>query len=466
MIVTRLALCIAVAGAIAAPRESRAQAFGLNEIGTCALARGFTGTGVPCRDASMLYWNPAAATTLPGLSVYAGAAAVQLGGDFTADFTGVQEDADVPTEVPPHVFVNYTRNRLALGVGVYVPYGLTSQWQDNFSGRFSALKASLATIYVQPTIAYEIVPGRMSVGGGPVIGRSSVELRQALDLSTVATPVGLTFGQLGVAPGTEFGRATLEGDAWGLGFHVGFHARATPNLQLGARYLTEIKFSYDDADATFTQTQTGLVVNADIPNPLNPSGPPAIPVGTPIDALVGTQFSGSGLLTNQKVSTAIEHPFQLAVGLGYTGLPNTTLALDYQLIGWSAFETLPVNFQRAPDRALIEDYGNAWAVRTGIEYLLFNALAARAGFSFARTPAPAETVTPLLPDQDRYNYSIGLGIPVGNFALDLGYLLVDTKGRRGRIVERASLAQTAGQLNTGFYRLDANIFSASLKAQF
>ena len=47
------------------------------------------------------------------------------------------------------------------------------------------------------------------------------------------------------------------------------------------------------------------------------------------------------------------------------------------------------------------------------------------------------TVTPLLPDMDRYNFSGGVTVPFGNrYALELGYLRVETPGRRGRIVER------------------------------
>jgi hypothetical protein len=39
-----------------------------------------------------------------------------------------------------------------------------------------------------------------------------------------------------------------------------------------------------------------------------------------------------------------------------------------------------------------------------------------------------------------------------------------TPGRRGRLDERATLSQTAEQLNVGAYTLRANIFSLSLKA--
>ena len=460
MTVKRVTLCLFTLAVAVGPARAEAQAFGLNEIGTCALARGFAATGAPCNDASVLFWNPAAATRLNGLSVYAGAAAVQLGATFQADFTGVEEDGDIPLEVPPHLFVNYKRGgRLAYGLGVYVPYGLTSEWKDDFSGRFSALRASLATIYVQPNIAFDLVPDRVSIGGGPVIGRSTVELKQALDLSTVATPAGVTFGQLGIAPGTEFGRASLEGDAMAYGFHVGLHARVTPSLQLGARYLSSLKFEYEDADATFTQTPTGLVLGGTVQ-------PPFV-AGAQIDQLVAGQFTGSGLLTPQTVNTRITHPLQFAVGLGYTGLRNTTLSVDYNLIGWRSFDVLPVDFANAPDRALIEDYKDAWAIRTGAERVFNNGFAGRAGFSFAKTPAPDETVTPLLPDQNRFNYMLGVGIPIaGRYALDLGYLRVDTEGRRGRIGDRASTDLTAEQLNTGFYTLDANVFSLSLKAQF
>src|SRR6185437_3125380 len=72
-----------VAGAAAMPAALGAQAFGLNEIGSCAIARGFATTASPCRDASTIYWNPAAATWLDGWSVSGGVASIALNGRFT-----------------------------------------------------------------------------------------------------------------------------------------------------------------------------------------------------------------------------------------------------------------------------------------------------------------------------------------------------------------------------------------------
>ena len=55
-------------GLLALPSITHAQAFGLNEIGSCALGRAFANTGAPCEDASSIYWNPAALPKARGWS--------------------------------------------------------------------------------------------------------------------------------------------------------------------------------------------------------------------------------------------------------------------------------------------------------------------------------------------------------------------------------------------------------------
>ena len=92
---------------------------------------------------------------------------------------------------------------------------------------------------------------------------------------------------------------------------------------------------------------------------------------------------------------------------------------------------------------------------------------ARGGLTASTSAAPDETVTALLPEQDRYTINLGAGIPVSSkWTLDLGYAYVGTWGARGRVDERTDRAQTAADLNTGFYRLSANILSLSLKATY
>jgi long-chain fatty acid transport protein len=447
------------------PAAAGAQAFALNEIGSCALARGFATTSAPCDDASSIYWNPGKMPSARGWSAYGGAAIIALKGTFTQDTTFREWESDVPTTVVPHFFVTYRgTGKTAYGFGVYVPYGLTSQWTDDFPGRFSAKKASLQTIYFQPNITYQVTEN-WSVGGGPVFGHSSVELIQAIDLSSQIASAGppvVTFGQLGIAKRTEFARATLKGSANAFGVAFGVHGKLTPNWEMGARFLSQLSFNYDNADATFAQVLTGLVVPA--------AGIiPGVAAGTPIDALVAPQFT-AGALVAQKVQTQIRHPAQIQVGFGYTGIQNTTITADYSYVGFKSFNQLPVNFQGpAPSRVLQEDYNNTSGLRLGAERRLTNGAALRAGWAVTAAAAPDETVTPLLPEQDRALGMLGAGYPLGkSFVVDATYAHIFTPGRRGRLDERApgSTAAAAIALNNGAYTLNANIFSLSLKASF
>ena len=448
-----------------------AQGFGLNEISTCGIGRAYSAVATGCHDASAIYWNPAASATLSGWSVLAGASAIAIDGKFVQDTTFRTYKGDVPVAIVPHLFINYRgASRMALGVGVYVPYGLTSQWKDEFPGRFLAKKASLQTIYVQPNVAWQL-NSRLRVGIGPVIGHSSVELIQGVDLSQQSITVGgqaTTFAALGIARRTEFARATLKGDAWGYGAHVGVQAMLSRNWTMGVRYLTPVKFKYKDADARFEQHTTGLILGGAIPNPANPSGPPLVPAGTPVDQLVAASFT-SGPLVSQSVNTEITHPAQFQVGFAYTGFANWELEADYAFVGYKDFEELPIEFSNAatPDRSLIEDYNNSSAIRLAAEYKFGNDIHVRAGFAGVTRAAPEVTVTPLLPEQDRANYALGVSVPFfSRWVLDGGYVLVKTPGRRGRIDERVDRSQSAGQLNTGVYSLTANVFALSLKASF
>ena len=457
---SRFTLALAL---LALPAAAGAQAFGLSEIGSCALSRGFAATAAPCDDGSSVYWSPGAMPSVRGWTASGGAAVIQINGDFIQDTTNLRYESDVPIAVVPHLFVNYRGSgSYAFGLGVYVPYGLTSQWSDEFPGRFAAKKASLQTVYVQPNIAYQITPN-WSVGGGPVFAHSKVELVQAIDLSQQRTsPTGPTFGQLGIPARTEFARATLEGSANSFGVNVGVHGRLTPTWTLGVRFLSQVSFDYDDADATFEAKPTGLTLAAN-----NPLG---LPAGTSVDAVVAPQFTGTGPLTAQTVSTQIRHPAQVQVGFAYSGFKSTTLAAEYTYVGWKSFNQLPVDFSGgAADRVFQEDYNNTSSIRLGAEHRLPSGIALRGGFTASTAAAPDETVTPLLPEQDRAFGMFGAGLPLGRrFTLDAGYARVFTPGRRGRLDERAtgsSVAQAVA-LNNGSYALTANVLSLTLKASF
>ena len=463
-------LAVVASLAFAAPVVVHAQAFGINEIGTCAASRAFAVTGSPCQDASAIFWNPGAAAGMKGWNFLAGAAVIQIGGSFTQDTTFRKFEGDVPTAVVPHVFLNYKpasgplsmKGKAAWGIGVYVPYGLTSQWTDSFPGRFLAKKASLQTLYVQPNLSYQL-NDKWSIGAGPVIGHSNVELIQAIDLSTQTAVPGVTFAQLGIAKRTEFGRARLKGGAVAFGGHIGIFGKLTPNWTVGLRWLTPLEFKYDNAAATFTQVNTGLILPPG--NPINPSA------AVNVDALVAGSFTApAGPLITQGVNTQITHPAQIQAGFGYSGFKDWLFSADYAWTGWRRFKELPLTFlgpANVSNRVLLEDYNNTSSIRLGAQRQFTSGAHLRFGFSGVASAAPDETVTPLLPEQDRSYASIGGSYPfMGRYTIEGAYLKVMAPGKRGRIDERTNRTQTALNLNTGKYELNANVFSISLKANY
>jgi long-chain fatty acid transport protein len=460
----RLAVCLLAAVALPCPSVG-AQGFGLNEVATCAVSRGFAATGTPCEDASTIFWNPAAAAELSGKSINIGASAIIVKGSFRQDSTGRTYPSDVNPALPPSGFAAMRIGKGSIGLGVYVPYGLTSQWNDDFPGRFSALRAALQTVYIQPNVAYQLTDN-WSIGGGPVFGHSTVDLTQAIDLSQQQAAPGITFGQLGVAYETEFARAQVHGTATAVGYNVGAHGRYGP-WSIGARYLSELTFNYNHASAKFSQTATGLIL---------PQGNPVSPTGSqvPLDALLGAQFSPGGPLVSQTASSTIKHPWQLQGGVGYSGFARTTLSVDVARLGWSAFNTLPLTFNgpaSGSSRTLFEGYKDSWSYRFGAEHMI-GSWTGRVGYSYAETPVPDETVTPLLPDMNRRNFSAGVAIPVTSmYRLDIGYLHVNTPGRRGRIAETAATPPgptlpLTFVANTGAYALKADVISAALNVTF
>jgi long-chain fatty acid transport protein len=462
-------LCIALAAcSLLAASGALAQGFGVYEQGTCAMGRAGTGVASPCGDASSFFFNPAGLTGQPGFTGSVGATLVIAQGGFTDDQTRAETDLDNDPIPVPHLYLNYgVSDRLSVGVGSYVPYGLGTKWPtENFEGRFLGYDSSLESIYVQPTAAYRILENDsfdLSVGGGPIVAFGTVELNQRLDLAGQPVPGagGATFAQLGIPPGTGFADAGLEGTGTGFGAHLGLQANIGDWLGLGVRYLTPVKITYD-GDASFSQQETGLTLSEG-----NPLGAPA---GTPLDAILAGQFDGDGTLTSQGLETEITQPAQIVGGVSLQATPGLQLLVDYTWTGWSSFDAIPLDFEQdALDQEQIENYDDTHAIRLGAEYTLggqmTDGFTLRGGYSYNTAAAPDETITPLLPESDRNNYTVGLGYQFSpGFGFDLAYQYLDQNDRRGRVTELPENfdSDDVAATNSGLYSFNAHLIGATL----
>ena len=457
-----LLLAGAAALVAALPSGLAGQGFGVYEHNTCAMGRAGVTAANPCADGSAIYFSPAGLAGLTGTRFSAGVTLIGAQGSFTDDFLGTKSDLKNPLiPVPNFYFTHAVNAKLTAGIGLYAPYGLETKWDSATSpGRFIGYNTDIRSIYIQPTIGYQISP-KLKFGIGVAYITSHLKLRQRADLSSqpvpdalripAGLPVGTTFAMLGVPTGTDFADATLEAN--GSGFAVNFGAiwQVTDRLSIGGHWLTRKQITYD-GDATFKPIATGLVLPVAV-------GP--LPAGTPVDAVLAPQFATGGALANGAVSTALNMPPQGTLGFAYKINDQWSFMADYQYVVWGWFNEVDINFVNAgtPDLALHPTSKDTHGFRFGTEYQYNSKVQLRGGYLHHGAASPPQFVTPLLPEAARNEFTLGAGIALtAHWHADLAYQYIRQNDRRGTI----NLA--AG--NTGLYKFSAHLFAAGVALTF
>lgn len=438
--------------------NARAQGFSVYEHDACTMGRAGVGVASPCSGGSAIFFNPAGIVTGQAgrWNVSSGVTMIPPRGSFIPDGGGTATDL-VANNIPvPNIYVTrQIGSRFALGVGMFAPYGLTTEWPTTSPGRFLSYKASIKGIYIQPTIAFRVTP-RIQLGAGFDIVRSAVDLKQRVDLSSqLITGTTTPFSAIGIPVGTDFADARLHGTGTAYGAHFGIIFRPTDALSLGARYLTGVTIE-GAGYAGFTQVATGIVLAAG-----NPLGAPA---GTPLDAILAGQFAGTGRLVTQTVKASIPMPSQLVAGFDLRVMEGLHLMADAQLTNWSAFEQLPLTLGVVGPDTLYENYSNTVGFRAAAEYAVTAKFNLRAGFLTHAAAAPDHSVTPLLPEAKRVEGTIGAGYQLtSGIRIDAAYQVIWQSDRRGRVVD---WKPGDGDVNTGLYKFSANLLGVGFAFAF
>jgi long-chain fatty acid transport protein len=247
--------------------------------------------------------------------------------------------------------------------------------------------------------------------------------------------------------------------ATGIGGNFGITIEPVDGFSIGARYLTRVKLDYE-GDADFEAVPTGLTV---------PDGNPfGVPGGTSLDLLVADQFGPGGQLGDQGVLTSIPMPDQATVGVAIDLSPALKFLADYQWMNWAVFDTLPLTFANQDEvRVVRENYEVTHGIRLGLDWDDGGLLAVRGGYIYHGGAAPPQTVTPLLPEGARNEFTGGIGLRLTDFlAVDLAYQYLKQNDRRGRVREPDLGAQPTVDLNSGLYTFYGHLFGATMSVHF
>lgn len=420
----------------AAAIPAQASGFLIFEQGTKAMgmAGAFT---AQADDGSALFHNAGGIGFMEEREFYLGGTWVSGAADFegAAPFPGqgVKEKTEDLSELVPHFYwVEPLGERWAFGLGLNAPFGLSVEWadKDTFTGRHINTRSALTAIDLNPTVGWRATDN-LSLGLGIVARFSEVELSRR------------QFQQFpGVPPshpaGTEWASSTLEGGRdEGFGFNLGILHKYNNSFSWGFQYRSRMEIDYG-GELVLTQIPTGIP-------PIDGGLAQVIPFGQVVPG-----------------AASIEFPDIASLGLGFAFSANTWFEFDLNWTGWSTFDQLVISIDGPsgpdgtpiiPDVTLDQNWSDAWQYRFGFRWNSSEKMQWRLGYLYDETPQPEETVSPVLPDANRNDFTFGFGYMGGGFNFDLAIMYVKFDSRT---------VETSEVFYFGEYSQDAWLLAASI----
>ena len=160
-----------------------AAGFSIFEQGAKATAMGgaFAATA---DDPSAIFYNVAGIAQQRKTTVYAGGTLINFANEFTGDPNDIFTSGSTGRYkrhlfIPPNVYATVPIGQnLTVGVGAFAAFGLRTNWEDPWIGRFVSRDADLRTKSIEPAIAWQSTDGRFAVGAGYEYRESTVVLNR------------------------------------------------------------------------------------------------------------------------------------------------------------------------------------------------------------------------------------------------------------------------------------------------
>jgi long-chain fatty acid transport protein len=406
-----------------------ASGFQLLEQNASGLGNAYAGQAAAAENASTIFFNPAGMTRLPGRQVTGAINFIKPSAEFTntggsaaaggfASPAANGGDAGHLTLLPNTYASWQITPQIWIGLGVSVPFGLATEYDEGWVGRFQSRKSEVKTIDINPSIALK-VSDAISIGAGVSYQRATVKVDRSVLL----------------VPGAE-SRANINLDDHAFGFNAGAMFQVAPQTRVGVTYRSAIKYDLE-----------GDVFFRNIP--------------------------GLGTATNN-LSAQVKLPETISVALSHAISRELELLSDVTFTRWSRLKRLPLTTTSTSAVAATGttldtfafEFRDTWRVGLGANYKLDDDFMIKVGAAYDRSPVTDFYRTVTLPDNNRIWLAIGAKHRLNRQAtLDWGYAHVFIK--EGPIDQRRGVATPPFQGNViGNYDSDVNILSVQLTYGF
>jgi long-chain fatty acid transport protein len=356
-------------------------------------------------DPSAIAHNPAGIINLKGTNLYNGISMVNVHSEYESP-EGRSQTTAFQLFFPPHIYLTSDLGfkNLAFGLGIYSPFGIGGRkWSDTGLTRYASTEGLIATININPTVAWRVLP-QLSLGAGLDILWASNEMAQMVNQSLFAF---------------QDARLSFKGAGFGVGGNFGILLFPEGKLSLAFTYRSRIRVK-----------QRGTLALEAITPPLQP-------------------FFGGGVFRTN-ASVVMEFPHIFTWGAAYRPTSRLTLSLEADWYRWSVLSRTALNLEtqipaaRFTNISLVFNWKDALLIMAGMDYKISDRFSIRGGYIYQQTSVPDFTLNPGNPDSDQHFIAVGLGYRPGKWVIDAFYAIGFYVDRQ---VDNAILSGTYNSLN-------------------
>jgi long-chain fatty acid transport protein len=436
------------AGMVGMADSAWASGFALREGSAEGLGNAYAGQTAKADVVSTVFYNPAGMSNLDETVIgssttliapqakFSGSNSNPLGG-----YMGGKSAIDAtPATVIGSVFgvlVPQNAPDWRLGLSVTVPYGLRSEYSEDWVGRYQALNSSVTDIEVSPVVSYQVTP-KLSLGGGPRFDFMTVKLSQAINFNGIGTAAALAYNSSSLASLASTwgdGQARMQGTAFSPGYVLSALYKLDDESRVGITYRSRV---FHDIEGN---------VNYQTPSTLS------------LVPSVASSF------VSENARAKLTTPDSLVIGYYRDLNKQWAVMMDASWTDWSRFKVL--NVLGADGRNISttnENWRDTYYVALGANYRPSERWVLHSGIAFDESPVTESNRTARIPDSNRYWTAIGVSYRTTektwvHFAY--AHLFAD----KATIRDTQAAAAVAGTL-TGTYNNSVDLVSASFTVAF
>lgn len=389
---TMIARSIATMATLLAAQGASASGFQLLEQNASGLGNAYAGSAAVADNASTIYFNPAGMTQLQAREVSVGLSLIKPSYKFSNN--GSTAAPGVPLSgsnggdagdiaALPNGYMSFAVSKdWYLGLGFGAPFGLKTEYDEDWVGRFQSLTFDIKTYNINPSVAWKINDA-VSLGAGLNWQRMEATYERIAAVSSVAL---------------QNTKVTLDADNDAWGWNIGALFTPSATTKIGVSYRSAIKHELEGG-LSFSGTAAGLS-----------------PLTTNVDAKAELKLPDTAIIS---VAQQLNQTWEMLGDLSWTGwgkINTVDIVRSSGALSGTTAQTLDAHFK------------NTWRVALGANQKLNEQWKMRYGIAWDQAPVKgADSRLVSLPDNDRLWLSIGAGYAMSKASrLDFGaaYLII------------------------------------------